>query len=95
VSCRSFIAHIGDAYLRSGEIAQRRSEDKTRLPGGPADSVNVITFEPKDEPQVVWSSGDVKVSAARSAHIPGHASYRVDTPAGSVVIGGDAGNSEQ
>jgi ribonuclease Z len=41
---------------------------------------------------VVWSSGDVKVSAVRSTHVPGHASYRVDTPAGSVVIGGDAGN---
>jgi ribonuclease Z len=53
---------------------------------------NVITFEPKNEPQVVWSSGDVKVSAIRSTHIEGHASYRVDTPAGSVVIGGDAGN---
>jgi ribonuclease Z len=36
--------------------------------------------------------GDVKVSAIRSTHIAGHASYRVDTPAGSVVIGGDAGN---
>ena len=36
--------------------------------------------------------GDVKVSAIRSTHIVGHASYRVDTPAGSVVIGGDAGN---
>ena len=34
----------------------------------------------------------MKVSAIRSTHIPGHASYRVDTPAGSVVIGGDAGN---
>jgi ribonuclease Z len=53
---------------------------------------NVITFEPKDEPQVVWASGDVKVSAIRSTHMPGHASYRVDTPAGRVVIGGDAGN---
>src|SRR5262245_66138923 len=42
--------------------------------------------------QLVWSSGDVKVSAIRSTHIAGHASYRVDTPAGSVVIGGDAGN---
>jgi ribonuclease Z len=53
---------------------------------------NLMTFQPKDEPQEVWSSGDVKVSAIRSNHIPGHASYRVDTPAGSVVIGGDAGN---
>ncbi len=52
----------------------------------------VITFEAKNEPQVVWSSGDVKVSAIKSTHTAGHASYRVDTPAGSVVIGGDAGN---
>jgi ribonuclease Z len=36
--------------------------------------------------------GDVRVSAIRSTHIAGHVSYRVDTPAGSVVIGGDAGN---
>ena len=92
ISCRKLVTHIGDAYLQSGEIAQRRSEDKARLAGGPADLINVITFEPKDEPQVVWSSGDVKVSAIRSTHIAGHASYRVDTPAGSVVIGGDAGN---
>lgn len=34
----------------------------------------------------------MKVSAIRSTHIAGHASYRVDTPAGSVVVGGDAGN---
>jgi ribonuclease Z len=92
VSCKKFVAHIGDAYLQSGEIAQRRSENKDRLAGGPAELINVVTFEPKNEPQVVWSSGEVKVSAVRSTHIAGHASYRVDTPAGSVVIGGDAGN---
>ena len=93
VSCRKFVTHIADAFIQSGEIAQRHSEDKERrAAGGPADLVNTITFEPKDEPQVVWSSGDVKVSAIRSTHIAGHASYRVDTPAGSVVIGGDAGN---
>ena len=55
---------------------------------------NLRTFEPKNEPQLVWSSGDVKVSAIRSTHIAGHASYRVDTPAGSVLIGGDAGNDK-
>ena len=32
------------------------------------------------------------MTAIRSTHIPGHASYRIDTPAGSVVVGGDAGN---
>src|SRR5436190_16785500 len=91
-SCRKFVMHVADSFLQSGEIAERRSEDNARLAGGPADLTNVITFDPKDEPQVVWSSGDVKVSAIRSTHMPGHASYRVDTPAGSVVIGGDAGN---
>lgn len=92
MSCKKFALHIGDAFIQSGEIAQRLSEVKGRLAGGPADLTNVVTFEPKNEPQVVWSSGDVKVSAIRSTHIVGHASYRVDTPAGSVVIGGDAGN---
>jgi len=92
LSCKKFVSHIADPFIQSGEIAQRLSEVKERLPGGPADLTNVITFEPKNEPQVVWSSGDVNVSAIRSTHIAGHASYRVDTPAGSVVIGGDAGN---
>ena len=91
-SCRKYARHIGDAFLQSGEIAERRSEDNARLAGGPADLTNVITFEPKEEPQGVWSCGDVKVSAIRSTHTAGHASYRVDTPAGSVVIGGDASN---
>jgi ribonuclease Z len=92
LSCRNFVAHIGDAFLQSGEIAQRASEDKNRLAGGPAELANLSTFDPRDEPQVVWSKGGVRVSAIRSTHIAGHASYRVDTPAGSVVIGGDAGN---
>ena len=94
MSCKKFALHIADPFIHSGEIAQRLSEVKERLAaaGGPADLINVINFEPRNEPQVVWSSGDVKVSAIRSTHIVGHASYRVDTPAGSVVIGGDAGN---
>ncbi len=92
ISCGKFAAHAADAYLQSGEIAQRHSENKARPTGGPATLTNVIAFEPQNEPQVVWTSGDVKVSAIQSTHIAGHASYRVDTPAGSVVIGGDAGN---
>lgn len=94
VSCKKFVEHIGDTLIQSGEMAQRLAEDKTRLPGGPAELANVVTFQASNEPQPVWSSGDVKVSAIRSTHIPGHASYRVDTPAGSVVIGGDAGNDK-
>ena len=91
-SCRKYTMHIGDAFLQSGEIAERGSEDKERLAGGPAGLINVITFEPKDEPQNIWAFGDVKVSAIRSTHTAGHVSYRADTPAGSVVVGGDAGN---
>lgn len=92
LSCQKLVTHIGDVFLQSGEIAQRRAEDKARLAGGPVDLANVITFVPNNESQIVWSSGEVKVSAIRSTHIAGHASFRVDTPAGSVVIGGDAGN---
>jgi ribonuclease Z len=92
ISCKKFVGHIGDAFIESGEIAQRHSELATRTAGGPAELVTTIIFEPKDEPQLVWCSGEVRVNAIRSTHIPGHASYRVDTPAGSVVIGGDAGS---
>lgn len=91
-SCRNYVMHVGDAFIHSGEIAERRSEDQARLAGGPADLIHVITFEPPEDPQEVWSSGDVKVRAIRSTHTAGHVSYRVDTPAGSVVIGGDASN---
>jgi ribonuclease Z len=94
ISCQKFVGHLADSYVQSGEIAQRLSEIKDRLPGGPPELAHLITFEAKDEPQLVWSTGDVKVSAIRSTHIAGHVSYRVDTPAGSVVIGGDAGNDK-
>lgn len=93
LSCSMLAKHIGDAFIHSGEMAQRLSENKKRLPGGPAELLNVMTFEATADPSVVWLSGDVKVSAVMSRHIAGHASYRVDTPAGSVVIGGDAGNN--
>ena len=92
ISGRKFVAHIADAFLHSGEIAQRHSERKDRTAGGPADLIETITCKPKEEPEVVWSRGDVNVSAIRSAHMAGHVSYRVDTPTGSVVIGGDAAN---
>jgi ribonuclease Z len=94
MSCQSFVAHIGDALIQAGEIAQRVTEDKRRAPGGPAELANVTTFVPRDEPQSVWTSDEVRVSAIRSAHLAGHASYRVDTPAGSLVIGGDAANDK-
>jgi ribonuclease Z len=94
LSGKKFVSHIGDALIQSGEMAQRLVENPKRLPGGPADLINPIAFPLAKEPTLVWSSGDVKVSTINSRHIPGHASYRVDTPAGSVVIGGDAGNDK-
>ena len=92
LSCEKYARHVGDALIQSGEMAQRLAENKKRLAGGPADLIDVKTFDPEATAETVWSSGDVTVSAVKSRHIPGHASYRVDTPAGSVVIGGDAGN---
>jgi ribonuclease Z len=95
MSCTKYAAAIGDAMIASGEMAQRLAENPKRLAGGPADLLNVMSFAPANTSAVVWSSGDVSVSAIRSTHVPGHASYRVDTPAGSVVIGGDAGNDSR
>lgn len=92
LSCSKLAMHIGDAFIQSGEMAQRLAENKKRLPGGPADLINLNVFKPSEEPTNVWSKDDVTVTAIGSRHIPGHVSYRVDTPAGSVVIGGDAGN---
>jgi ribonuclease Z len=91
-SCRNLTLHIADAYLASGEIAQRHFERKELPPGGPAEMINLKTFERSNIPQPVWTSGDVKVTAIASTHTPDHASFRVDTPAGSVVVGGDASN---
>lgn len=92
LSCKNFTAHVADAFVYSGEVAQRHSEIASRTAGGPAELLQTLTFTPMDTPQVVWSRGDVRVSAIRSTHVAGHASYRLDTPAGSVVIGGDAGS---
>lgn len=92
MSCDKFAAHIGDALIESGEMSQRLAENPSRLAGGPSDLLDVTTFGASTEPQTVWQEGDVTVSAISSRHIAGHASFRVDTPAGSVVIGGDAGN---
>lgn len=94
MSCAKYAAHIGDALINAGEIAQRLAENPKRLAGGPAEILAVSDFAATDTPQAVWSSGEVTVSAVFSRHVAGHASYRVDTPAGSVVIGGDAGNDK-
>lgn len=94
LSCAGLAKHIGDSYIQSGEIAQRVAENKDRLAGGPSELLALKTFSTTPEATEVWRKGDVVVTAVASRHVPGHASYRVDTPAGSVVIGGDAGNDK-
>jgi ribonuclease Z len=93
LSCRAYSEHIGDAFVESGEIAQRRAENGKRHADGPAGLISLLEIPPSDAPKVVWAAGDITVSAITVAHIPGSLAYRVSTPAGSVVIGGDAGNS--
>lgn len=96
MSCSNFGKHISDAALQSGEITQRAAESAKRNQVGPQDLVNFMSVDLPlpTEPKVVWQSGEVTVSAIASRHIAGHLSYRVDSPAGSVVIGGDAGNDK-
>jgi len=97
MSCRAFAEHIGDAFIASGEIAQRVDENDGRDPDGPSGLVNLHAVHPPSLSRgatEVWSSGDVSVTAVATQHVAGSLAYRVDTPAGSVVIGGDAGNSK-
>lgn len=92
ISGTELAKHIADPYIASGEIAARHLQRKNTPEGGPAELINVIAVNRPFEPTLVWSKGEVKVSAIASTHTPDHLSYRVDTPAGSVVIGGDASN---
>lgn len=94
ISCRKYVENIGAAFIASGEIDQRLSEG-ARRPGGPSTLANLTTFDPTlgdDTIVEIWTKGAVNVKVITSPHIGGHASYRVNTPAGSVVIGGDASN---
>jgi ribonuclease Z len=97
LSCAGLLAHTADAMLAAGEIAQRHAENTKRDPAGPAALVQLRAIPlplPSKPGTVVWESGAVKVSAIGTTHIAGSLAYRVDTPVGSVVIGGDAGNSK-
>lgn len=97
MSCRNFVEHTADALIQSGEVAQRYAENKKRQAEGPKALVNLHAVDTStlgEAGSVVWESGEVRVSAIGTVHIAGSIAYRVDTPAGSVVIGGDAGNSK-
>lgn len=97
LSCRAFSEHIGDAFIESGEIAQRIAENGKRHRDGPSGLVifrGVKSTSADSAGEVVWSRDDVTVRAVTTTHIAGSLAFRVDTPVGSVVIGGDAGNSK-
>lgn len=98
MSCEKLVTHTADAMMASGEIAQRYAENRKRDPAGPAALVQLRQVAlplPQEPGHVVWQSGDLVVSAIAATHIAGSLAFRVDTPAGSVVIGGDAGNSKR
>ena len=96
VSCDNLIKHSAATAEQSGEITQRSGENPRRDKGGPA-AIGVPQLVDTPLPQTpseVWRKDDVVVSAISATHIPGSLAFRVDTPAGSVVIGGDAGNKK-
>ena len=96
ISCDNLIKNSAATAEQSGEITQRAGENPRRNKQGPsAIGVAQLVESPLPQtPQEVWRKDDVVVSAIAVTHIPGSLAYRVDTPAGSVVIGGDAGNKK-
>lgn len=98
ISCRGLVEHATDSAIYSGEIAQRYAENRRRDPAGPSSLVRLHTVQwprPNAAATIVWQSGDVTVSAVSTTHMAGSLAFRVDSPVGSVVIGGDAGNSKR
>jgi ribonuclease Z len=63
-SRKTLVTHIDDANELSGETAVRIEEMPGLDPGGAVARLNVLSFENRTEPRVVWQSGDVTVSAA-------------------------------
>ena len=97
ISCKNFVAHIGDripALRRDCPARSRRTRTVSSKPDQRR-SPTSSTFEPTNEPKVVWTVRR-REGHRRSARptFPATPAYRVDTPAGSVVIGGDAGNDK-
>jgi ribonuclease Z len=94
MDCNALLDNIDAAYHASGEIELRRSERPWVKAGGPSAVANVTTFPLTDEIETIYNVDEVKVQVIRTTHINGQASYRVVTPAGNVVIAGDASNDE-
>jgi ribonuclease Z len=56
LTCRRPVAHIADAFIQSGEIAQRISEDKKRLAGGPAELARAASGQAAAPPRSVMNA---------------------------------------
>ena len=67
------------------EIELRRIQDRRKR----RPEVDIRAFKPTNEPQEVLRYGRIIVTAIAVPHIQNSVAYRVDTPAGSVVISGD------
>ena len=72
------------------EIPGRAKNDhRATLP-----KADIRAFKESNEPQLVWSSDTVKVSAIAVKHIEGSVGYLIETPAGNLCISGDTSYSE-
>ena len=67
------------------EIELRRIQDRRKR----RPEVDIRAFKPSNKPQEVLRFGRIIVTAVAVPHIKNSVAYRVDTPAGSVVISGD------
>ena len=94
-SCRSVLDSVGSGYIDSGFVPQRALNDPVRFSSeGPVVRVNPTFVPSTEEPLPIYTFEDLTVSSIRTQHIGGSLAYRVDSPAGSVVIGGRATNDE-
>lgn len=80
-----FVERLLDPWADDIAVRSEHGADGTR-PG-----IDLRPFDAGPEPTVVWSRGDVAVSAVTVHHEPvvPAVAYRVDTPDGSVVVSGD------
>jgi ribonuclease Z len=81
----AFVARLLEPWEDDIDVRRRHSGRTTRPEIAPD------VFDASATPAVVWRRGDVAVSAVRVEHHPVDpaVAYRVDTPAGAVVVSGD------
>jgi ribonuclease Z len=89
------IAPLGQATTIAGKVLDVWHDEMTMRSAhtGRANNaaIEVRPFPAQDEPRVVYTAGEIEVRAVQVRHEPviPAVAYRVDAPAGSVVISGD------